>query len=237
MKTVPNPFWNEHSARISQNLWLPSLDLIEREWSGELVSKGWGTCWRVRWTTRKKDQCNKTKTDNEQVHKEQPSKVRRFRVYPSTKQKETLRKWFGTARWTYNQSLDAVEKEDIARTKKDLRAAFLNKEVIDKMGKPWVSETPYDIRDAAMDDLLKAYDSTHARYKKGNKLFKIQHCSRTKCRQESIVIHHKHWSHGTGKYAFLRKMKSAEPLPKELSHDTSRLAYQRTTATTIFVYR
>ncbi|ODQ70061.1 hypothetical protein LIPSTDRAFT_75058, partial [Lipomyces starkeyi NRRL Y-11557] len=89
MKTVPNPFWNEHSARISQNLWLPSLDLIEREWSGEL--------------------------------------------------------------------------EDIARTKKDLRAAFLNKEVIDKMGKPWVSETPYDIRDAAMDDLLKAYDSTHAR--------------------------------------------------------------------------
>ncbi|KAK9317243.1 hypothetical protein V1524DRAFT_423688 [Lipomyces starkeyi] len=75
MKTVPKPFWNEHSARISQNLWLPSLDLIERELSGELVN-------------------------NEQVHKEQPGKVRRIRVYPSTKQKETLRKWLGTARWT-----------------------------------------------------------------------------------------------------------------------------------------
>ncbi|KAK9358311.1 hypothetical protein V1504DRAFT_471262 [Lipomyces starkeyi] len=84
-----------------------------------------------------------------------------------------------------------------------LSAAFLNKEAIDKMGKPWVLETPCDNRDAAMDDLLKAYDSAHARYKKDNKVLKIKHRSRTKCRQESIVIHHKHWSHGTGKYAFL----------------------------------
>ncbi|KAK9344559.1 hypothetical protein V1522DRAFT_409656 [Lipomyces starkeyi] len=56
--------------------------------------------------------------------------------------------------------------------------------------------------------------------KKDNKAFKVKHRSRTKCRQESIVIHHKHWSHGRVKYAFLRKMKSAEPLPKELSHDS-----------------
>ncbi|KAK9348977.1 hypothetical protein V1522DRAFT_448884 [Lipomyces starkeyi] len=49
--------------------------------------------------------------------------------------------------------------------KKDLSAAFLNKEVIDKMGKPWVFGNPGL---AAMDDLLKAYDSGHARYKKGN---------------------------------------------------------------------
>ncbi|KAK9363100.1 hypothetical protein V1504DRAFT_495592 [Lipomyces starkeyi] len=78
-----------------------------------------------------------------------------------------------TARWTCKQCLDAVEKKEIARTKKDLRAAFLNKEAIDKMGQPWVLETAYDIRDAAMDGLLKAYDSAHARYKKDNKVFKI----------------------------------------------------------------
>ncbi|ODQ75231.1 hypothetical protein LIPSTDRAFT_241400 [Lipomyces starkeyi NRRL Y-11557] len=129
----------------------------------------------------------KTKTDNEQVHKEQPGKVRRFRVYASTKPKETLRKWFCTARWTYNQCSDAVEKKEIARTKKDLRAAFLNKEAINKMGKLWDLETPYDIRDAAMDDFLKAYDSAHARYKKDNKVFKIKHHLRTKSRRESIV--------------------------------------------------
>ncbi|KAK9315466.1 hypothetical protein V1524DRAFT_362903, partial [Lipomyces starkeyi] len=45
------------------------------------------------------------------------------RVYPSTTaKKKPLRKWFGTARWTYNQCLDAVETKKIAGTKKDLRA-------------------------------------------------------------------------------------------------------------------
>ncbi|KAK9255870.1 hypothetical protein V1507DRAFT_313479 [Lipomyces tetrasporus] len=46
MKIVPKPFWNEDSARISRTLWLPSLNLIEREWTGELVTEGWGTCVR-----------------------------------------------------------------------------------------------------------------------------------------------------------------------------------------------
>ncbi|KAK9389579.1 hypothetical protein V1515DRAFT_530866, partial [Lipomyces mesembrius] len=86
--------------------------------------------------------------------------------YIRAQSKKTLRKWFGTARWTYNQCLDAVEKKEIARAKEGLRAAFLNKEVIDKMDKPCVLETPYDIKNAAMDDLLTAYDSAHARYKK-----------------------------------------------------------------------
>ncbi|KAK9431424.1 hypothetical protein V1505DRAFT_385130 [Lipomyces doorenjongii] len=112
--------------------------------------------------------------------------------------------------------------------KKDLRAAFLNKEAIDGMGKSWVLETPYDIRDAAMEDLLKAYDSAHARYKNDKKVFKIKHRSRRKCCQESIVVHHKHWSRTSGKYAFLHKMKSAEPLPHDLKYD-SRLLSQRTT--------
>ncbi|KAK9319159.1 hypothetical protein V1517DRAFT_333498, partial [Lipomyces orientalis] len=46
MKIVPKPFWNEDSARISRTLWLPSLNLTEREWTGELVTEGWGTCVR-----------------------------------------------------------------------------------------------------------------------------------------------------------------------------------------------
>ncbi|KAK9490108.1 hypothetical protein V1508DRAFT_288020 [Lipomyces doorenjongii] len=43
-KIVPKPFWNEDSCRISRTLWFPSLNLIEREWNGEIVTEGWGTC-------------------------------------------------------------------------------------------------------------------------------------------------------------------------------------------------
>ncbi|KAK9234143.1 hypothetical protein V1525DRAFT_350735 [Lipomyces kononenkoae] len=187
-KIVPKPFWNKDSARISRTLWLPSHDLIEREWAGEPVTEGWGTCVRkfasdpsitgsllastveCRTDDENERARKRTKTDNKHEHKEQAEKVRRFRLYPTKEQKAILRNWFGTARWTYNQCLDAVEKKEVARTKKDLRAAFLNKEAIDKMGKPciltpWVLETPYDIRDAAMADLLKAYDSAFARHK------------------------------------------------------------------------
>ncbi|KAJ8098437.1 putative transposase DNA-binding domain-containing protein [Lipomyces tetrasporus] len=245
MKIVPKPFWNEDSARISSTLWLPSLNLIEREWTGELVTEGWGTCVRSASdqpitdclsastaecaTVDKKERAAKRrKREEEQTEKQQAEKVRRFRLYPTTEQKAILRNWFGTARWTYNRCLDAVEKKEVAKNKKDLRAAFLNKDAIDNMGKPWVLETPYDIRNAAMQDLLNAYDSAHARYTNDKKVFKIKHRSRRKSRQESIVIHHKHWSRVKGKYAFLRKMKSAEPLPHDLNYD-SRLVYQRTT--------
>ncbi|KAK9364820.1 hypothetical protein V1509DRAFT_613134 [Lipomyces kononenkoae] len=221
-KIVPKPYWNEDSARITRMLWLPSLNLIEREWTSHLVTEGWGT------SECEVDDKNEREEKRRKTDKEQAGKVRRFRVYPTTDQKAILRSWFGTARWTYNRCLDAVEKKEVAKTKKDLRAAFLNKDAIDRMEKPWVLETPYDIRNAAMDDLLKAYDSGQARYQKDKKVFKIKHRSRRKCRQESIVIHHKHWTHTSGKYSFLRKMKSAEPLPDDLKYD-SRLVYQRTT--------
>ncbi|KAK9262605.1 putative transposase DNA-binding domain-containing protein, partial [Lipomyces tetrasporus] len=147
--------------------------------------------------------------------KEQAEKVRRFRLYPTTEQKAILRNWFGTARWTYNRCLDAVEKKEVAKNEKDLRAAFLNKDAIDNMGKQWVLETPYDIRKAAMQDLLKAYDSTHAPI--SQKVSPGEHCDTS----SALVL-------SEGKYAFLRKPKSTEPLPHDLNYD-SRLVYQRTT--------
>ncbi|KAK9241633.1 hypothetical protein V1506DRAFT_550196 [Lipomyces tetrasporus] len=174
MKIVPKPFWNEDSARISRTLWLPSLNLIEREWTGELVTEGWGTCVRQSAseqpitdcllastaecaTDDKKERAAKRrKREEEQTEKEQPEKARRFRLYPTTEQKAILRNWFGTARWTYSRCLDAVEKKEVAKNEKDLRAAFLNKDAIDNMGKKWVLETPY-VRAGPLISYLLSY--------------------------------------------------------------------------------
>jgi transposase len=84
------------------------------------------------------------------------------------------------------------------------------------------------VRDAAMDDLLKAYASGFARRKNDKKSFKLGLRSRKTAFQESIVIHHKHWKHKRGEYAFLNKIRSAEPLPEELGYD-SRLMLERRT--------
>ncbi|KAK9319446.1 hypothetical protein V1517DRAFT_332509, partial [Lipomyces orientalis] len=109
-----------------------------------------------------------------------------------------------------------------------MAARAINREAIKTLKRPWLEDTPYDIRDAAMDDLLKAFHSGLARYKSDKKNFKIRYRSGKKCFQESIVIHSKHWAHGSGKYAFLRHMKSAEKLPEKLSSD-SRLVMERST--------
>ena len=128
----------------------------------------------------------------------------------------------GTARWTYNRCLVAVEKEGIERTKKALRAQCLNAANFNNTELKWVLKTPYDICDEAMNDLLKSYSTNYAA--KRTK-FKIKFRSK-KDRQQSITILSKHWSKSRGVYTFLRKMKSAENLPAELLYD-ARLVMNR----------
>ncbi|KAJ8099099.1 hypothetical protein POJ06DRAFT_255968 [Lipomyces tetrasporus] len=203
MKIVPKPFWSEDSARISRTL--QSASEAEQPITDCLLAST-AECA----TDDKRERAAKRrKREEEQTEKNSQRRP----------DKAILRNWFGTASWTYSRCLDAVEKKEVAKNEKDLRAAFLNKDAIDNMGKKWVLETPYDIRKAALQDLLKAYDSAHARYTNDKKVFKIKHRSRRKSRQESIVIHHKHWSRVEG---------NAEPPPPDLNYD-SRLVYQSTT--------
>ena len=61
------------------------------------------------------------------------------------------------------------------------------------MNKPWLRDTPYDIRDdAARDDLLKVYASGFARKKNDGKTFSLSYRSRKHSFQEGIVTT---WSH------------------------------------------
>jgi putative transposase len=173
--------------------------------------------------SKKKKQVNPSTPE-----KPPPGKAKRIRVYPTTEEQEKLKRWIGTARWTYNECLKAIQNEGVARSKKALRARALNEGTIVALNKPWLHDTPYDVRDAAMDDLLKAYASGFARRKNDKKSFKLGLRSRKTAFQESIVVHHKHYKNMTGTYAFLKKLRSAEPLPEDLIYD-SRLVLERRT--------
>src|SRR5437016_7357963 len=142
-------------------------------------------------------------------------KVRCICLFPTQEEKLKLKCWMGTARWTYNRCLVAVEKEGIERTKKAFRAQCLNTVNFNNTELKWVLETPYDIRDEAMNDLLKSYSTNFAA--KRTK-FKIKFRSK-KDRQQSIAILSKHWGTSKAAYTLLCKMKSAEKLPAELHYD------------------
>lgn len=63
---------------------------------------------------------------------------RKYRLQLTTKQKETLRKWFGAARWTYNACIDAIEGHICKMTKADLRDYLLNEESDEVRYRPWL---------------------------------------------------------------------------------------------------
>src|SRR5690606_33901379 len=108
--------------------------------------------------------------------------------------------WFGTARWTYNRCLDEVKRCGIERQltqqRTALRAAFLNRDAFErKEDLKWVLNTPYDVRDEAMNDLLKAYQTNFAKLGKNPAhIFEVRFRSKKKSTQEAIVIHSKHYN-------------------------------------------
>jgi putative transposase len=164
--------------------------------------------------------------------KEPAAKCRKICLYPNERQKEVLRRWFGTVRWTYNRCVEAVKKGMVKATKKDLRAYTLNKEALEGGEFAWALETPYDVRDEAMNDLLKAYKSNFARRKKkADHKFVVHFRSRKRCSSESIVIHAKHWSQRHEGVFHVKSfgeeaLRSAEPIPDEARQYDCRL--QRT---------
>ena len=150
----------------------------------------------------------------------QALKTRKIKLYPSAHQKKVLKGWFGTARWTYNKCLDEIKKDGLL-SKKELRATCLNAANFKETKLEWVLNTPYDIRNEGLNDLLKTYKSNFAKGK--NQKFTIKKRSKKQASQ-SIVIHAKNWLHKRGIYWDMfgkgNAIRSAEPLPDDIKYDT-----------------
>jgi putative transposase len=163
----------------------------------------------------------------EKEEKKKEMKTRKYRIYPNQKQVKTLKKWFGVARWTYNQCVAAIKNKEcvVAKTalssqymKEALRSKYINNANFNTPEKEWVTKVPYDIRDEAMRDVLKAIDSNTAKQEKNsNHHFELHFRSRKSSSTESITILKKHWAKKTGVYAKIFKhLKSSKKLSENL---------------------
>jgi putative transposase len=149
-------------------------------------------------------------------------KTRRIRVYPATQeQKELLPRWFGTARWTYNQCLLRVQSGECKPNRSGgLREAIINdKNYVET--KKWVLETPRDVRAGAYQDLIDAYASNFAMQKKStDHKFSVAFRSK-KSSQQRIYIGKRGYCQGViypSKFGNV-PLRSTEPLPEKLAHD------------------
>ena len=195
-------------------------------------------------TTGKGEGDNKKKKD-----KLPAGKVKKIRLFPTKEQRQVLNNWFGTARWTYNQVLagmmedwkkykravNVLEKGEVPFDKKKLkaeyitfnrtklRARFINNELFEGTDNAWVIDTPYDVRDEAMIDVLKAYESNFAKLRKvPEHHFKLKFRSKH-AESQAITIHSKHWKRAGifhPKRWGTTPLRAAEPLPHDLVYDT-----------------
>jgi transposase len=172
--------------------------------------------------------------EKKSTKKESAGKSIMIRLYPNKSQKEELNKWFGTARWTYNQVVASLRASprDVSQyaVVKELRKDFVNNKNSNHeekfTDKPWVTTTPYDIRNAALNDVVNAYTSNLA--KKDNNNFTI-HFKKKKAPSDSIAICAKNYkSKGVIFLRFFGKepIKNTEQLPDKLEYD-ARLVRKR----------
>ena len=223
------PFWNKSTAALSAKLWsgtkTDSVDTDSRYWNSSSKRLGQNSWFSV---TNKRKQAQKSLQttslplqqsllqgimDSVPLKTEEGGKrSKKVRVYPTLKQKETLNSWFGCARWTYNECVKIIKSKKVKANKGALRKACVNNDNF-KDKDQWVTETPYEIRDAAMDDVVKAVDTN---IKKGVR-FDLKFRSR-RDESQSISIRKRNWNTNKGKFKFMNSthLKSPETLPDEL---------------------
>ena len=115
-------------------------------------------------------------------------RARKIKLNPSQEWKHRLLKWMGTARWTYNRCLNLYKAGSCKMNMTDFRSKVVGgwnhgqpkkrggkkkkkrgknrgnwskprKTYKRKCGTSWVLQTPFEVRDSAMVDLCKAFDS------------------------------------------------------------------------------
>ena len=115
------PFWTTRSTANSKKLWLPTktdsvdsdLNTLNTSINNSQMLKSWFST-TVKLPPIKNSpktfyqslQCSQQKSmDEKNTEKENQLKSLKCRIFPSKKQKKTLNRLFGVARWVYNESL------------------------------------------------------------------------------------------------------------------------------------
>ncbi len=131
----------------------------------------------------------------------------------------------GSHRFFYNQAV-AYHREHGKVTPALLRQELINDEALDRHGWQWAKAIPYDVKDEALRDFMKALKSNFAKKKANpNHHFEMRFKSKKSCR-DNFVIHKKHWKAKRGFYSWTSTIQSCEALPQQLPTD-SRIVRER----------
>ena len=165
------PYWNGLCKVISSKLLLPigidspgSVSTLYNTSLNKTVANSW--FWTKQNTVRKRNsrrifsQSCMSSVAGCTGSEVTVTKSKKIRVYPTTEQRETLRQWFGTARFTYNKTVALLNETDIKANWKAIKTDMLH-DLPD-----WSKETPYQIKSIAIRDACIAVREAKQKCKK-----------------------------------------------------------------------
>ena len=222
-------YWDEQCKEISSHLWLPTEiafhDLGQTSSNGlssKTVENSWfSTRFHCPQNRNLLRICLPSSTSSPVGCMDSENTVlksRKIRVYPTSRQREILRQWFGVSRYVYNQT--------IAYLKKD--GTIANWMAIKKWLLPslpeWAKDTPYQIKAIAVKDACQTVKLCKRKFRETHQ-FNEAKFRRRHNKKQSVFIPNSALKveHGIY-YTLLGDLKSFEPYPKP--DGDCRLVYQ-----------
>lgn len=180
---ILSSFWNRRCLEMSEKLWSPigidyaGLDSICSNGSlKNTMSESWfSTRLLVPHNPSLSQTCSRLSRyfhvgfmDSENIL----IKSRKIRFYPNKEQKKILFRWFGTARYTYNQTVSRLKQPDTKASWIAIKTGII-KELPE-----WSYEVPYQIKSIAVKDACKAVSNSKMKFKKTGVFSKVKFRSR-----------------------------------------------------------
>jgi putative transposase len=106
---------------------------------------------------------------------------RKIRVYPNKGQRATLRQWFGTSRYTYNQVVAYLKQPNTISNWKSIKG-----DVIQELPE-WSKNTPYQIKSIAIRDACQAISKAKLDFKRKGEFCEVDF-RKKKSLKQSIYI-------------------------------------------------
>ena len=196
---VCNPYWTDFCTEISSRLLLPvvtdsqGLDSsLYSTWLSKTVDKSWFSTkqyivpnqnspriYSQSFSSRRFANTSLVAewTDLENTLKK--SKKIYLRLTPE--QKATIKRWFGVARFVYNQTIELLKDGEIKANWKARKSGILNNLP------DWSKDVPYQIKSIAIKDACKAVSNAKLKFKKTGEVNRVRFKSRKALKQSCYI--------------------------------------------------
>ena len=215
-RKVLEPYWNASCEAINSALLLPigidspaSAEKSYSSWSNKTVAKSWFST-KLFTAPRKSllpisSQFCMSFPAECMDSANTVTKSKKIEIFPTVVQKQILRKWFGTSRYVYNQSVSLLEDKDTPTNFKSLVPV-----VFDNLP-DWHIQTPRQIKVGSVMDACQAVRNAKVKCKQTGEFQKVKY--RSKKDRQTLYLRADSLKDNGFYVRMLGAMKMAEPLP------------------------